>query len=688
MTNLTHHTLDVAIIGSGGAGLRAAIAASEGGLKVGVISKVDPRRSHTMAAQGGINAALGTRGPDDWRWHMYDTVRGSDWLGDQDAIARLCEQAPRAINELAEWGVPFTRDEHGQIYQRPYGGQTIEYGGDPAFRAAAAEDRTGQAIMQVMLKRAISRPITFYSEFFALDLLMTADGACVGVLCLEIATGELHAFHAPVTIIATGGYGQVYASTTAANLCTGDGNAMCLRAGLALQDMEFVQFHPTGLYGSGILITEGARGEGGYLRNALGERFLERYAPHSMELASRDVIARAMVMEMRAGRGVETHSTLSSRPCAGIQPTGTLEAGVCGTAGSRDKPGMTGLSGNQHLWLDLTHLPDSIFTEKLPYITSICERLAGLDPRRDMIPVVPTVHYSMGGIPTNVQSQVIRIGADGAESVVPGLLAIGEAACNSCHGANRLGCNSLLDLVVFGKDAGDWAAAHAKTQTASTNYTASLEKSVARLEALLAPHPSRDRLAAHAHATSGAPTSPKGEVSEPASPPAKTTNKSNGRDAGQPLLGERSKMPFAFSGEGQVSTYALRRTLQSTMSECAPIYRTGDDLARGVETLEQLAQSPIALADHGRAWNVELIHALETENLLAQGRATMLAALKRTESRGAHAREDYPNRDDAHWLKHSVVWVDGGNAPRHAIRAVHLTAGVEAPSFAPEVRAY
>ena len=587
---ITHHTLDVAIIGAGGAGLRAAIAASEGGLRVGVISKVDPRRSHTMAAQGGINAALGTRGPDDWRWHMYDTVRGSDWLGDQDAIARLCEQAPRAINELAEWGVPFTRDDKGQIYQRPYGGQTIEYGGDPAFRAAAAEDRTGQAIMQVMLKRAIDRPITFYSEFFALDLLMRDDGACMGVLCLEIATGELHAFNAAVTIIATGGYGQVYDSTTAANLCTGDGNAMVLRAGLPLQDMEFVQFHPTGLYGSGILITEGARGEGGFLLNGKGERFLARYAPNSMELASRDVIARAMVMEMRAGNG----------------------------AGDK----------HDHLWLDLRHLPADVFTEKLPYITSLCETLMGLDPRTSLIPVIPTVHYSMGGIPTNVHSQVIRVGEHGEESVVPGLLAIGEAACNSCHGANRLGCNSLLDLVVFGKDAGDFAAATIQhPHTADSHANASLDKALARLDGML-------------RATNN-------------SPPMQQ-----------------------------------RKQLQRMMSACAPIYRNGVELARGVAALEALAQEPLAVGDSNRAWNIALIHALETDNLLAQGRATMLAALKRTESRGAHAREDYPARDDANWLKHSLVWVDGKTTPRYATRAVHLTAGMDEPSFAPEVRAY
>jgi succinate dehydrogenase / fumarate reductase flavoprotein subunit len=588
--DLIHHHLDVVIVGSGGAGLRAAIAASEGALNVGVISKVDPRRSHTMAAQGGINAALGTRGPDDWRWHMYDTVRGSDWLGDQDAIARLCSEAPRAITELAEWGVPFTRDESGKIYQRPYGGQTVEYGGDPAFRAAAAEDRTGQAIMQVMLERAVSRPITFYSEFFALDLLMENDGSCSGVLCIDIASGQLHAFHAPLTILATGGYGQAYASTTAAHLCTGDGNAMVLRAGLPLQDMEFVQFHPTGLYGSGILITEGARGEGGYLLNGKGERFLKDYAPHSMELASRDVIARSIIQEIRAGRG----------------------------AGEKA----------DHVHLDLRHLPADIFTEKLPYITSLCETLMGIDPRTTLIPVVPTVHYSMGGIPTNVHSQVLRIAADGAESVVPGLMAIGEAASNSCHGANRLGCNSLLDLIVFGKDAGDWAVTNLGRTRKTPEETIGIAiKSIARLDA-------------YRQKRAGIPQQEK------------------------------------------------RATLQAAMRDYAPIFRNGDDLTRGHEMLSELAAQPIALHDLHHAWNIELIAALETENLLAQARATMLAALKRTESRGAHARADYPERDDANWLKHSLVWVNGEEIT-HATRAVHLAADMpDAPSFAPEVRTY
>lgn len=587
--DLTQHEYDVVIVGTGGAGLRAAIAAAEGGLRVAAISKVDPRRSHTMAAQGGINAALGNRGADDWRWHMYDTVRGSDWLGDQDAIARLCERAPAAIMELAEWGVPFTRDEAGKIYQRPYGGQTTNYGGTPAFRAAAAEDRTGQAIMQVMLERAFERPITFFSESFALDLLMADDGACHGILTMDIASGELHAIRAPLTILATGGYGQAYSSTTAANLCTGDGNAMVLRAGLALQDMEFVQFHPTGLHGSGILITEGARGEGGFLRNAEGERFLKDYAPQSMELASRDVIARAIVQEIRAGRGA-----------------GTL----------RD-----------HVWLDLTHLPADIFEAKLPYITTLCNTLMHLDPQQQMIPVVPTVHYTMGGIPTNVDSQVLRIASDGSETVVPGLMAIGEAASNSCHGANRLGCNSLLDLVVFGKEAGDWANRHLKGSKAPGLPIHALDAAIGRVDAL--------RYAS-----------------------------------------------------GSLPPRALRAELQQAMTDHAPVFRDGATLRKGIARLEAIRSEAVGLSDHDHPWNLELVSAMEATNLLAQAQATMVAAEARTESRGAHYREDFPTRNDAQWLQHSLIWQNEAGDSTHGTRGVQLSAGADAPAFPPEARAY
>jgi succinate dehydrogenase / fumarate reductase flavoprotein subunit len=579
------HRHDVLIIGAGGAGLRAAIAASQGALAVAVVSKVEPKRSHTMAAQGGISAALGNRGADDWRWHMYDTVRGADWLGDQDAIAHLCEQAPRAVEELAEWGVPFTRDEAGNIYQRAYGGQTVEYGKGPAYRACAAEDRTGQAIMHTLIAKAKAQPVTFFNEFFALELLMEG-GACRGVVALDIATGDIHVFEAQLTILATGGYGQVYGSTTAALTCTGDGNAMVLRAGLPLMDMEFVQFHPTGLYGSGILITEGARGEGAVLRNSLGEQFMARYAPHSLDLASRDVIARAMIREIREGRG-------------------------CG-------------AGRDHLHLDMRHLAPEVLEQKLPYITDLIRLVLKLDPRRDLIPVIPTAHYTMGGIPTNLENQVL----DGDGRVVPGLMAIGEAACNSVHGANRLGCNSLLDLMVFGKDAGDWARTH------------------------LTPGTSLPPLASE-HLSAAVAT-----------------------------------VESYFREEGTLAPKELRSRIQRILSAHAPIFRHESSLALGMAALNALVGVRAKIDRSTRHWNHELLAALETENLLLQALATMRASRERTESRGAHFREDYPTRDDAHWLKHSLVSIAPDGSTHYNTRALRAPQLDGAPYFAPEARGY
>lgn len=589
------HSHDVLIVGAGGAGLRAAIAASEDAkLRVAVITKVPPKRSHTMAAQGGINAALGTREHDDWRWHMYDTVRGSDWLGDQDAIARLCERAPSAIMELAEWGVPFTRSAEGAIYQRAYGGQTIEYGKAPAHRACAAEDRTGQAIMSTLIAKAKAQPVEWFIEFIAIDLIMDASGACKGVLCLELATGALHAFMAELTILATGGYGQVYDSTTAASTCTGDGNAMVLRAGIALQDMEFVQFHPTGLYGTGILITEGARGEGAYLTNKDGERFMQRYAPKSLELASRDVIARAIVQEVRAGRG-------------------------CGPKGD-------------HVHLRMEHLPESLLEEKLPTITTIIRTFARIDPHTSPVPITPTVHYTMGGIPTNVDSQVVRF-REGIAEPVGGLMAIGEAACNSCHGANRLGCNSLLDLIVFGKDVGEWAKAHV------TGTHTMLPLNHAWLEA--------------------------------------------------PLL----RLNNIRHAKGTLPSWKLRKEMQHAMARYAPIFRDGESMRAGMDILHTLYRDfchVLAVnSTAGTAWDVALVDALETENLLLQGMATMAAAEARTESRGAHAREDFSERNDADWLKHSLVGIDSYGTMFVSSRPVRmLTHEGDAPYFAPEARNY
>lgn len=585
---IEHHTHDVLIIGAGGAGLRAAIAASNSDLSVAVVSKVQPQRSHTMAAQGGISAALGNRGADDWRWHMYDTVRGSDWLGDQDAIARLCQKAPEAINELAEWGVPFTRDENGNIYQRAYGGQTVEFGKGPAYRACAAEDRTGQAIMHTLITKAKSQPVTFFNEYFALDLLME-NGVCKGVTAWEMATGTIHSFQAQLTILATGGYGQVYHSTTAAFTCTGDGNAMVLRAGLPLMDMEFVQFHPTGLYGTGILITEGARGEGAVLLNALGERFMQRYAPTTKDLASRDVIARAMLREIQEGRG-------------------------CGE--KRD-----------YLHIDMRHLSEDIWQTKLPYIDSLVKMVMKLDPRKDLVPVVPTVHYTMGGIPTNVDNQVL----DENGKIVQGLMAIGEAACNSIHGANRLGCNSLLDLMVFGKDAGVWATEHLK----------------------------------------------RAEI-QPAVKKATITRALNWFDSVMDM-------------SGHLPASSLRTQLQEIMTACAPIFRTEDIMAVGAKQLQSLAQrchESLGLKDKSLVWNNELVGALETKNLLLQAIATMRAALERKESRGAHYREDFSTRDDEHWLKHSLVKVEVKGDSQYSTRDVRKPELPDAPYFTPEARVY
>src|SRR6185437_7595472 len=415
---ITDHAYDVVVVGAGGSGLRAVVGCSEVGLRTACITKVFPTRSHTVSAQGGIAAALGNMGPDDWRWHMYDTVKGSDWLGDQDAIEYMCRNAMPAIIELEHFGVPFSRTEAGRIYQRPFGGHTIDYGeGGMAKRACAAADRTGHAIIHTLYQQCLKHDAEFFVEYFALDLIMDEEGVCRGVMAWNLEDGTLHRFRAHLVVMATGGYGRAYFSATSAHTCTGDGNGMILRAGLPLQDMEFVQFHPTGIYGAGCLITEGARGEGGYLTNSEGERFMERYAPNAKDLASRDVVSRAMTMEIREGRGVGPNK--------------------------------------DHVWLHLDHIDPKILAERLPGITETGKIFAGVDLTRQPLPVVPTVHYNMGGIPTNYHGEVVTIGADGdPETLVPGLFAVGEAACVSVHGANRLGSNSLIDLVVFGRAAG------------------------------------------------------------------------------------------------------------------------------------------------------------------------------------------------------------------------------------------
>ena len=583
------HEYDVVVLGAGGSGLRAAVGLSEAGLKTACISKVFPTRSHTSAAQGGISAALGNMGEDDWRWHMYDTVKGSDWLGDQDAIEYLCKEAPRAVVELERYGVPFSRTDDGKIYQRPFGGMTKNYGNGTAQRTCAAADRTGHAILHTLYGQALKHNTEFFIEYFALDLIMK-NGECKGVIAWNLTDGTIHRFRSHITIIATGGYGKVYQSATSAHTCTGDGNAMVLRAGLPLQDMEFVQFHPTGIYGVGCLITEGARGEGGFLVNGKGERFMERYAPNAKDLASRDVVSRSMEMEINEGRGV-----------------------------GKDK---------DHISLHLDHLDKEVLDERLPGITEAAKTFANVDINKQPIPVVPTVHYNMGGIPTNYKAEVLTL--NGSEKTVPGLMAIGEAACVSVHGANRLGSNSLIDLVVFGRAAAKRAA----------------------------------------------------ELVKPGTPHEDISNSETDK-----CLDRFDKIR---NSSGSTTTSELRIKMQKIMQSKCAVFRTEKTLKEGIDQIRKPYEgmSDISVKDKSLLFNTDLVETLEFDNLIRQALTTMESAYNRKESRGAHAREDFSKRDDKNFMKHTLAW-HNDNKVEIKYRDVHsrtLTNDVQ--YFPPKERVY